>query len=308
MRPIRFGPVFLAMPEEVNPVDFAVNVEQWGYDSFWAPEIVLSPEMDPLVLLSAVAARTKTLLLGTGVVALPLWSAPRLAKAALSVEALSNGRLVLGVGLGFSPQDCEFAQVDWHRRRTLADKTLQEVRRLTNSTDPRKGPNDAQPSRAMLEWSSTEKRAIPIWVAAQWNGGYADGPLKRTALYGDCFFPSQPTVEDYAVAQKKIRAYARSNGRNRDEMQWGCMTAFCLGENKLAAKKMFEAHPFAPHLHSSLAALGRPEDLIEYIERFVALGVSHFVFLSACPPNETVEQFQTIAETVLPHFHGRRHG
>jgi alkanesulfonate monooxygenase len=91
------------MLEDVNPVDFAVKVEQWGYDSFWVPEILLSPDMDPLVLLGAVAARTKTLLLGTGVVALPLWNAARLVKAALSVEAISNGRLVLGVGLGFSP-------------------------------------------------------------------------------------------------------------------------------------------------------------------------------------------------------------
>ena len=308
MHPIHFGPVYLGMPERVNPVDFAVKAEQWGYDSFWAPEILLSCEMDPLVLLGAVAARTKTLLLGTGIVALPLWNAPRLAKGALAVEAISDGRLVLGVGLGFSPQDCEFSNVDWRRRRKRADKTLQEVRRLTNKTDLRELHDIGRPNRTMLEWSSTEKRPIPIWVAAQWNNGYADGPLKRTALYGDCFFPSQPSVRDYVAAQRKIRDYALSNGRNPDEIKWACMSVFCLGENKQAAKKMFEAHPFAPHLHSSLAALGRPEDLIEYIEQFVELGVSHFVFLPSCDPNEAIEQFQIIAETVLPHFRTRTQG
>jgi alkanesulfonate monooxygenase SsuD/methylene tetrahydromethanopterin reductase-like flavin-dependent oxidoreductase (luciferase family) len=154
----------------------------------------------------------------------------------------------------------------------------------------------------MLEWISAEKRRIPIWVAAKWNEGYAYGALRRTALYGDCFFPSQPSVEDYVAAQRKIREYALSEARNPDEIQWACMTVFCLGENKETAKTMFEVHPFARHLHSRLAALGRPEDLIEYIEKFVELGVSHFVFLPSCAPNETLEQFRVIAETVVPHF------
>ena len=308
MHPIRFGPVCLGMPDTVNPVDFAVKVEQWGYDSFWVPEILLSPEMEPLVLLSAVAARTKTLLLGTGVIALPLWNAPRLAKGALSVEAISNGRLALGVGLGFSPQDCEFSQVDWHQRRTSADKTLKEVRRLTNTMQSPELSNDGWPNRSMLERSSTQKRSIPIWVAAQWNNGYAQGPLKRAALYGDCFFPSQPRVEDYVAAQRKIREYMLTYGRDPEEIQWACMSVFCLGENRDAAKKMFAAHPFAPHLHANQAALGRPEDLVEYIERFVELGVSHFVFLPSCDPNDTMEQFHTIAQTVLPHFRNRTPG
>jgi alkanesulfonate monooxygenase SsuD/methylene tetrahydromethanopterin reductase-like flavin-dependent oxidoreductase (luciferase family) len=252
-----------------------------------------------------VAARTKTLLLGTGVVALPLWNARRLAKAALSVEAISNGRLILGVGLGFSPQDCYFVKVDWHLRRKIADETLEDVRRLTSMTQPGEKNRIDKPNRAMLEWISAKKRRIPIWVAAKWNEGYADGALRRTALYGDCFFPSQPELADYAAAQRKIRECALSEARNPDEMQWACMIAFCLGENKETAKTMLEAHPFAPHLHSRLAALGRPEDLIEYIEKFVELGVSHFVFMPSCDPNQTVEQFRVIAETVVPYFRTR---
>jgi len=290
------------MSEDVNPVDFAVQTEQWGYDSFWVPEIMLSPEMDPLVLLGAVAARTGTLLLGTGVVALPLWSAPRLAKAALCVEAISGGRLTLGVGLGFSPQDCDFVNVNWHRRGKTADVTLEEVRRLTGVASPGELRKGDRPGRGMLEGNGAKKRRIPIWVAARLDDGFADGPLRRTARYGDCFFPSQPSVEDYLFAQRKIAEYAQSDGRNPDEIEWACMTAFCLGESKDAAQAMFEAHPFARHLQPRLAALGRPEDVIAYIEKFVAIGVSHFVFLPACDPAETAEQFRIIAESVLPHF------
>jgi len=263
---------------------------------------MLSSEMDPLVLLGAVAARTKTLLLGTGVVALPLWSAPRLAKAALSVEAISNGRFTLGVGLGFSAQDCEFAHVNWQRRRHVADETLAEVRRLTGGTYPGEPHKDDKPNRAMLEWIGVEKRRIPIWVAASLSDGCADGPLRRTARHGDCFFPSQSSIEDYLSAQEKIIEHAQSGGRNPHEIEWACMTAFCLGETKEAAQTMFEAHPFGQHLQPKLAALGTPDDLIAYIEKFVAIGVSHFVFLPACDSKETIEQFRVISESVLPHF------
>ena len=305
MRPIRIGlfhGAMLGLPEDVNAVEYAVKAEEWGYDSFWVPEVLLSPDMDPLVLLGAAAARTKTLLLGTGVAALPLWSAARLAKAALSVEAISNGRLVLGVGLGFSPEDCEFAQVDWHRRRKIADETLADVRRLTSGASPAETREGGKPNRAMLELVRTKKRRIPVWVGASWRDGYADGALRRTAQYGDCFFPTEPTIGDYRSAQRKIREYAAISDRNSDEIEWACIAMFCLGESKEVAKTMFEAHPFAPHLQSKHAALGTPEDLIEYIEKFVELGVSHFVFMPLCDPKATVEQFRIISESVVRHF------
>ena len=305
MRPIRFGPVFLGLSEVVNPIDFAVQAEQWGYDSFWAPEILLSHEMDPLVILGAAAARTRSIQLGTGVVALPLWSAPRLAKAALSVEAISNGRLILGVGLGFSPQDCEFSNVDWHRRHKPADDTLEQVRRLTSATSAGQLQDHGTTNRSMLKWIEDEKRHIPVWVASSMSEGCAEGTLKRTARYGDCFFPAQASVEAYRSAQGKITQYAQSAGRDPSEIEWACMTALCLAENREKAQAMFEAHPFARHLQPSRAALGTVTDIIEYVEKFVAIGVRHFVFLPACDPTEAIEQFRVIAESVLPHYHAR---
>ena len=70
------------------------DAEAWGYSIFWAPEFLGIPTMEPFAVLSAVAQHTKTMKLGTGIAGLAVRSPFQMAKAAVTTDILSKGRLV----------------------------------------------------------------------------------------------------------------------------------------------------------------------------------------------------------------------
>ena len=87
---------------ERSAVQQGIDAEAWGYAVYWAPEFLAIPTLEPFAVLSAAAQHTKTIRLGTGVAGLALRSPIQLAKAAVTTDILSDGRLVLGLGLGES--------------------------------------------------------------------------------------------------------------------------------------------------------------------------------------------------------------
>ena len=137
MNRIQFGAHYAPISTEdlIGPVEFAEKAETWGYDTFWVPEILTKGHMDPLVVLGAAAQRTRRIRLGTMVLILPIRSPFHLAKAALSVDVLSNGRLILGVGIGGpAPKDFEVEGVDFHQRGRIANEKLDILIRLLSET------------------------------------------------------------------------------------------------------------------------------------------------------------------------------
>jgi probable F420-dependent oxidoreductase len=118
-------------------LEFASLAESCGFESAWVGEHLLpSPPvytgsfLDPLAVLSAVAARTSRILLGTCILALPLWNPVRLAKQATSLQALSGGRLVLGIGTGYNRPEFEAMRVPFSERGNIADESLDVLRQL----------------------------------------------------------------------------------------------------------------------------------------------------------------------------------
>ena len=100
MSKVKFGPIYTRIEDLMGPVELAEKSESWGYDSFWVPDYILKPRLDALIVLGAAAQRTSTIQLGTAVMVLPYKDPLVLSKSALSVDVLSNGRLLLGVGIG----------------------------------------------------------------------------------------------------------------------------------------------------------------------------------------------------------------
>ncbi len=308
---IQFGVVYesLAMGNLISPVEFAEMAEAWGYDSFWMPEVLTMPIMDPMVVLGAAAQRTRQIRLGTSVLILPTRSPFHLAKAALSVDVLSNGRLTLGLGIGgLLVKDFEAEGVDIRQRGRISNERLDILRRLLSGNNVSYQGRYHQFEDITIGPSPVQSPHIPIWIGASWNDGIADGALRRTARYGDAFLTSRTPVADYKQAQDKIKEYAVSFGRDPDHIQWASLMWTCLGDSKEQALKMYaaeqerrfglswELQPQDRHV------LGTPADCIETIQQYIDLGIDKIIFYPMCSPDRILRQYEVLVKEVIPQF------
>src|SRR5882724_8958606 len=122
-------------------VDLAVQAEALGLDSVWVHDHVFNvahvlerigdrPYYEPLTLLTYVAARTRRVRLGTSVLVLPYHNPIRLAKAAATLDVLSGGRLILGVGVGAIEQEMHAMGSPFAERGAVTDEAIAVMRTL----------------------------------------------------------------------------------------------------------------------------------------------------------------------------------
>ena len=315
MSRIQFGAHYapLAADDLIDPVEFAEKAETWGYDSFWMPGTLTSPQMDPLVVLAAVSQRTQQIMLGTAVLILPIMSPFHLAKAALSVDVLSNGRLILGVGVGGpAPKDFEVEGVEFHQRGRMSNEKLDILLRLLSETNVSYQGRYHQFTDVTVGPRSVQKPHCPVWVGASWHNGIGDGALRRAARYADGFLIHDASVEGYRQAQAKIMEYASSYGRDLHDFQWAFDIYTCLGDSKDQALNVVASQTrwlpsegrsgVSPDLQPEMGyALGTTKDCIEAIQGYVDLGITHFILYGRCSPDQVQEQYEVLAE-VIPHF------
>jgi len=175
-------------------------LEQLGFDSVWSGEHLLyhGPTLDALIVLAAYAARTERLKVGSSVLLLPLRPPALVAKAAATLDVLSGGRLILGVGVGGEyPPEFEAVGIPLAERGARADEAL-AILKLLWSGDPasfegrfyrlpevRLNPPPAQPG------------GPPIWV-----GGRSWAARRRAARLGDGWFPYLVDPEQYRRGRK----------------------------------------------------------------------------------------------------------
>ena len=316
MSRIQFGAHYapISTDDLIGPVEFAEKAETWGYDSCWVPGTLTGSQMDPLIVLAAAAQRTQQITLGTAVMILPIKSPFHLAKAASSVDVLSNGRLILGVGAGGpAPKDFEVEGVDFRQRGRISDENLDILLRLLSDTNVSYQGRYHQFTDATVRPRSVQKPHFPVWVGASWHDGVADGVLRRTARYGDGFLIHDASVEGYRQSQAKIMEYASSYGRDLHDFQWAFDIYTCLADSKDQALNVVASQTrwlpsegrsgVSPDLQPEMGyALGTTKDCIEAIQGYVDLGITHFILYGRCSPDQLQDQYEVLAKEVIPHF------
>lgn len=169
-----------------DTLDLAAFAEEHGFASFWLAEHHgASDDYNPslLPMLSAVAARTRTMEIGTGVLLAPLHDPIRLAEDAAVVDAISGGRLNLGLGLGWVEEEYRMFGVDMRRRGKRFDEIVQ-VLRLAWQGERFSFDGEFLSYRDIMV-RPRPAHAIPIWL-----GGQADAAVHRAATLGDGHFPA----------------------------------------------------------------------------------------------------------------------
>ncbi|EKF21662.1 putative F420-dependent oxidoreductase domain protein [Mycolicibacterium hassiacum DSM 44199] len=241
---MKWGIVFSStgFPDPDAAVALAVAAEEAGFESLWAPEHVVmsrhpdatpyrgSPDgkmdrlarrggiPDPLIWFGYVAAVTKRIRFGTGVLILPEHQPVVLAKSAATLDHLSGGRLMLGVGVGELPEEYAAVGMTFTDRGKRMDEYIDAIRELWRndvaSFDGRYVKFDQVECRP---WPV--RRDIPLFI-----GGSSRAAIRRAALRGDGYFPfvfpgQDPEVELPRLIAR-VRAETAAAGRDPDAMEF----------------------------------------------------------------------------------------
>jgi probable F420-dependent oxidoreductase len=196
--------------------------ERLGYDSLWAGEHVVVPSprvdpspmepeepiLDPLMALAHLAAHTDRVLLGTGLIVLPQRNPLVLAKQAASLDVLSGGRLILGVGVGYLEPEMTAIGVPMKARGARSDEYLAAMRSLWHDDAPAFDGRyasfagvDAHPRPV--------QRPLPIVV-----GGHTEAAFRRAARHADGWYGFLVGLR--AMAQHREALHAAIDRADRD--------------------------------------------------------------------------------------------
>ena len=177
-----------------DALDFAVWSEELGFDGAWVPEHHATNDgfsPAPLAMLAALAGRTRRMKLGTAVALAPFYHPVRFAEDCAVIDVISNGRLEIGLALGYRRKETEAYGIEFATRPSKMDEFLQIVRALwAGETVTFKGRHYDIRNAALLP--APVRGHIPLFV-----GGYSEKALGRVARYADGYFGDCNLYETY---------------------------------------------------------------------------------------------------------------
>jgi alkanesulfonate monooxygenase SsuD/methylene tetrahydromethanopterin reductase-like flavin-dependent oxidoreductase (luciferase family) len=288
-------------------LDFARNAENLGFDSLWAGDsLTARPRLDPLIVLSAAAAVTRHITIGTAALT-PALRHPLIgANMAASLSHVGAGRLILGLGSGFPMAETEeeFASVGASFQGRVG--RLDEITELWR-TAWRSG-EEGEPADFQGRYWQTENLdrlpspavpgGPPLWLA----GSDTPRVIARVAARYDGWLPFLPDVDAYARARRRIAELAAEAGRTVTPALYATVT---VNSDERAARAELEhyiSHYYSRSLEqmSSIQAYawGSAEKCAEWLSGYVRAGARHLVIRIGSLDFEP--QLKEIAEVLLP--------
>lgn len=303
----KFGVIYSRLHQVIPPGEFAHKVEDMGFDAVWATEGLANQlqALDPIVAMAALAQGSQRLTVGSCVIISPLRNPAILAKEVASLDVLSGGRIVLGVGVGASslsnPADFRVAGVDASERGARCSEGIEVMKKLWTGERVEHHGQFHRFDDIEMTPTPARKPHPPIWA-----GGNAEGVLKRAARLCDGFVPMAQGPEDWAAMWARIGAYASEYGRVPAAITpalhvYYCMAASRAEAGQIAERTLSNRYGMPVSLpHVDRYVFGTPEDCMETIAAYRAVGVTEFVLNTVRPVPEVVAEVEKFAELVLP--------
>ena len=261
----------------------ADRADDLGYDSIWAGDSVLArPRQEPLTLLAAVAGRTERPALGTAVLLPALRNPVLLAHQAATLDQVSEGRLILGVGIATDAPSVrsEFAAagVPFEKRVGRMMEGLRLCRALwTGEAVDWDGRWPVQ--GGVLAPKPHRAGGPPIW-----GGGNVDGALRRAALNFDGWFPTGPDAAGYGETLQEVRTLASDAGRGPDALTGAAYLTLAIDDNPERGEERINQYlegyynvPAKMIRERQACFAGPAEAAMEWLAGYVAQGATHIV-------------------------------
>lgn len=247
------------------------NVDKYPYGPFPMPLDWAWPE--PLVLMSAMATVTRKILLGTGIVIAPLRPAVLLAKQLATLDVLAQGRLRIGLGVGWQKEEYDSAGVPWEGRFGYLMEQVQVCRTLWGSAPASFAGRHVRFERLYSLPFPVQGARMPVYFGL----APTDRNFERIAEHGDGWIPMEQNVERLTESIARLRAAFEKRGRKASELDVRCVPTMRMvgGRPDLDATleragKYVEAGATEIEIHP-LAYCQSPADLDRVLEKLVAV-------------------------------------
>lgn len=167
------------------------------------------PFLETMTLLGYIAACTESIKLGSTVIILPYRNPVVQAKMFASLDVLTNGRMICGVGVGWLETEFEILGVPYAQRGPMSDEFLQIFKVLWTEADPVFHGRFYNIEGIQFYPKPVQRPHIPIWI-----GGHTRRALRRTAKYGDCWHTTRQTPDFVAQNLPYLREQTERAGRD----------------------------------------------------------------------------------------------
>ncbi len=295
--------------------------ESLGYDGLWANDHLSTPRFlrgavegppsffEPLITLAHVAAVTERIRLGTAVLALPLRDPVPLAKQIATLDVLSSGRLMVGVGLGAYPEELAAAHPERLEagRAAVFAEIIEALRMLLD------GDGGSYRGRVFrfedVELSpAPRQRPFPIYV-----GGHTFGAIERAVRWGQGWMPGWRPLPELRERTLVLRDHLVAAGRDPAAVEVAPELSATIAHRHEDAIRRYETSRFVRHRRSrdrtgrdgSLMTVsnlvGGPDAIVERVAALGEAGVDHCAAIAfpAETVDELIEQWQLFAEAVV---------
>ena len=312
----------------------AVAAEELGFDALFLNEhhpfeTTEQLWLQPLPALAGMATRTRRILLGTNILILPLYHPIRLAEDVAMIHAMSHGRVVLGVAIGYKPEEFDAYGLQIKQRVSRFEEQMEILRRLWRDTKVTFQGKHFAFTDVSLPVHTFVRPAPPLWIGAE-----VEPAIVRAARLGDAWLPADTSSitllgEDYRVYRQALEGA----GKRFDDCERPLMRETFVMQDGRRAREVFAPYVVqkyreywrmgAPQLRAEFAEesfsfdelsrdrfiVGTPDECIEQIERHrAALGITHMIFRiqkKGMPHRHVLEVLRLLGERVLPHFRAR---
>lgn len=283
-RPLTFG---VAIPQifqgtQIDPGalrTYAQKAEALGYHSLWVQDRTLSPfpVLESVTLLTFAAGVTNTVRLGVSVLVLPLRNPMHTAKSLSTLDVLSGGRLIVGVGIGENRRIYPAFGLTSERRTARYVEAIRVMKRLWTEDRVTYHGQFARLDEAGMEPKPLQKPHPPIWFGAR-----ADAALQRAVEMGDGWMGAgSSTLEDFEQQAASVRRMLQRAGRDQASFSLSKRMYIAVEATKARAvgrlREWFGRYYGDPEMADRMGLGGTVEECIAVLCRVRAAGADHIL-------------------------------
>jgi len=255
--------------------DLAIKAEEAGFSTFLIWDHYGMPEgpdtVDAWCMLSYVAARTSKIKIGTCVTPIPFRSPAQLAKIVSTVDVLSKGRVILGVGAGWHQPEFD-AYSKWDSTSVRVDKTIEGIDLITRLWTEK--TVNHQGDYFLSKDAQLEPKPIGKPHPQMWFGVRGPRMMKLAAEYGEAWIPTMITPEEYKDGMHRLSEFKQELGK-------------------------------PPDVYGAIQIYEPPQstdEALKDIDLFAEAGCQEYGIVWSYPQDEGIKRIEWIANEVMPKF------